>query len=44
MLSGTYFCGVYKEGITFAEVSADKEANARAKMLIWLVENKYIEF
>jgi len=44
MLSGTYFCGVYKKGITFTEVSADKEANARAKMLIWLVENKYIEF
>ena len=44
MLNGTYFCGAYKKEITFTEVTADKEANARAKMLIWLVENKYIEF
>ena len=28
----------------FPTMNADTEANARAKVLIWLVENKYVDF
>jgi hypothetical protein len=35
-------CGNIEKAITREETLADTEANARAKMLIWLIENKYI--
>jgi len=34
----------WKESDEFDPIDEETEANARAKMLIWLVENEYLEF